>query len=712
MRYLHLNNRHIVALALAAAAINGASGTDQPEGQLRPLDIHLFHSLRRISLPVVSPDQAHALYTTSGYDPDTNKESSWLCLLDLQTGNKTQLTPNVPGDERISNPVWLRKGAAGYLKGGVLYQHPLTAETNGTVLFNATVNIASITYRTATDTLFFTAGVYPDGVISNMHKFQAVEKARSDSAQVYDNLWARHWNKWMTMIKSNVFAISLKSSDAGVAMGGLGSEVNLMRKLAEIKDPLIRWDAEGYTVSDDGRYVAFVVRNPSLEMVWSTNVDIYLVPADGSAAPKLLTGKYAGISSSPAFSPDGAYLAWLQMETPGYESDINRIIVYHLETATVKSIARDWTLSPQAIVWSADSQRLYALTPALGDRRVFSVDVDTGERHAVTGYGYVSGVARVGGDRLLALYSNTTESTNIQMLSMDGNPTPVSAPTPAPASNVAVAMRRLTDVNGDRLRGVYLSESEDFWFAGARNESVHGWLLRPHGFNETRKYPMALLIHGGPQQASSHVFGMSQWNPNMYASAGFVTVVINFHGSSGYGQNFTDSIHEQWGGYPYDDLMRGVDHVLREYGFVDPARLVALGASYGGYMVNWINGNTDRFAALVAHDGQFNTVAGYYSTDELWFIEHDLGGVPFTRAGRPKYEAYNPERLAGRFRTPTMFIHGANDFRLTLEQSLAGWTLLRRKGIPARLVYYPDEDHWTNKMGNSVRWYTEVFGWF
>ncbi|KAJ1931720.1 dipeptidylpeptidase, partial [Linderina macrospora] len=236
-------------------------------------------------------------------------------------------------------------------------------------------------------------------------------------------------------------------------------------------------------------------------------------------------------------------------------------------------------------------------------------------------------------------------------------------------------MRQLTHSNEDKLQNVHISPAEDFWFAGARNDSVHGWLLKPYNFNPSKKYPLALMVHGGPQGANMHMFGMGQWNPNLYASAGFVTVQINFHGSSSYGQEFTDSITQQWGGYPFEDLMKGVDHVISENAFVDKNRLVALGGSYGGYMMNWLNGNTKRFRALVAHDGQFNTIAGYYSTDELWFPEHDLGGVPFVERSREVYERWNPERLAGEFSTPTLFIHGEKDFRLTTEQSVAPWTL-------------------------------------
>ncbi|KAJ1795592.1 dipeptidylpeptidase [Coemansia sp. RSA 2399] len=685
-------SRNIWLFAIGAALALASAPADAP----KPLDIRLFHSLRRLSPPVVSPDQTRALYTISYYEPDTNKHASYLALLDIATARSTQLTPAVDG-MHVSNPLWLSESKAGYLSKGALYQHDLAPLTKGALVFNASTGIDSALYRRASKKLFFTADVYPDGQLDKVEQRARVEKERTDSGMVFDNLWARHWNSWMTPLKSNLFAIEFdpeSSVQKGIHTGG--SAVNVMRNLTEFKDPLLRWDIERYTVSEDGKYTAFVVRKPTLTMAWSTDVDLYLVPSDASADPILLTSAVKGIAGSPAFSVDGSSLAWLQMETPGYESDIRRIYILNMATGTISSVARDWTLSPHSVVWSSDGKRLFALASDRGDNKVFSIDVETGLRSEVTGYGYVASIARLGDDKLIAVYSNTTESGNIRVVDI---------------ADAKAPMRRLTDVNIDKLQNVYLGQAEDFWFSGALNESVHGWLVRPFNFDPSRKYPLALLIHGGPQQGNAHVFSQGQWNPNMYASAGFVAVQINFHGSSGYGQNFTDSITEQWGGYPYEDLMKGVDHVLATYGFVDAARMVALGASYGGYMVNWLNGNTNRFSAFVSHDGQFNVVSGYYATDELWFVEHDVGGVPFTKHGREKYEKYNPERLAAQFKTPTLFVHGANDFRLTIEQSIAPWTLLRRKGVPSRFLYFDDEDHWVSKPGNSMRWYSEVLKW-
>ncbi|KAJ1718066.1 dipeptidylpeptidase, partial [Coemansia biformis] len=353
-----------------------------------------------------------------------------------------------------------------------------------------------------------------------------------------------------------------------------------------------------------------------------------------------------------------------------------------------RAISRDWTLSPTALLWSADGEQLFAVTNDAGDIPVYTVSVPDGKRERVTGHGSVSGLRRAG-DNLLLLRSDQDQCNDIYELALSGG-----------------KPRQLTDVNGDKLENIYLGPAEDFWFEGARSDRVQGWLVKPVGFDPAKKYPLAYIVHGGPQQANSHGFGYSQWNPNMYASAGFVTAQINFHGSPGYGQNFTDSIWKQWGGYPFEDLMKGLDH-LASLSFVDSSRAVALGASYGGFMMNWFNAQTKRFRALVNHDGLFSTPTFWYSTEELWFPEHDFGGVPYDAASRQTYERFNPERHAANFTTPTLFVHGGNDFRVPIEQSLAPFTLLRRRGVPAKLVYFPNENHWTQHIGNSVKWFTE-----
>ncbi|KAJ2551080.1 dipeptidylpeptidase, partial [Coemansia sp. RSA 1933] len=614
--------------ALGSIAIAAAqTSTGRSEENQAPLDIRLFHSLSRAGPAVVSPDSTKLLFSQSRYDQDTNASATFISMVDVASGATTVLTPDEPGTA-CTNPLWIDDQTIGYMRSGALYQQLLRRGENGTEVFRPAVPISAVAYRPGY--LTFVASVHPNATSLKESKRQdeaeKKTKKRIDSAQLFDNLWVRHWDEWMASAKPSVFAVSVnRAGEEADHKWTLGREVNLLKELDPFHDPLVSWSVDEYAVDKQGHNVAFVVRSPADDMAWRTDMDVYMVPVTGGK-PKLLTGDVQGIASGPAFSPDGRRLAWLQKEAAAYESATSRIYVHDIEAGHTTPIARDWKLSPMALVWAADNASLYAVAGVRGDNAVFSVNATSGARRRLTGRGSVAGLRLVERDRLALLHSDQDRCSDIHILDTGTR-----------------TLRQVTDVNRRRLAGVYLGAAEDFWFAGARGDRVHGWLVKPPHFDATKRYPLALLIHGGPQQHNTHSFSHSQWNPNVYAAAGFVTMLVNFHGSSGYGQNFTDSITQQWGGYPYEDLIKGLDHVLATYAFVDPARMVALGASYGGYMVNWLNANTDRFRALVSHDGLFSTPAFWYATDELWFPEHDFGGVPYTSDARKRYEEFNPE---------------------------------------------------------------------
>ncbi|KAJ2058960.1 dipeptidylpeptidase [Coemansia sp. S146] len=651
-----------------------------PSFNSQPLDIRLFHSLNRIGPPIVSPDATKVLFTQARYIHDDNNSETFINVVDL-AGEIEQLTP-AKGGETYGNPLWFDKETIGFLHKNKLYRRGLD-EANTTTVYSPVIDISSVSYRSGR--LVFVASVYPNATLVQTKDLAAVKKR--DSALIYDNLWVRHWDEWMSLRKPTLFSVKLEDWKV------VGKETNLLQNLPVFHDPLLRWSLDEHTVDRQGRNAAFTVRTPEDGQSWTTNVGVYTVPVDGTDKPRLLSSGIEGISSAPAFSADGRWLAWLQIKELAYESGQKRIYVGDLVSGKVAAVAHDWDRSPQSLVWSQDGTSLYAVVADSGNNNVYVVDVESGRRKPLTDTGSASAVRLLGKD-LVLLHSNTDSPVDIHRL------------------NVSSGERHaLTAVNRKALKNVYMGSAEDFSFTGARGDQVHGWLVKPPSFDPSKQYPLACLIHGGPQQCNTHSFGHSQWNPNVYASAGFIAVQINFHGSSSYGQNFTDSIQQQWGGYPYEDLMKGLDYLLSEHGFIDGSRMVALGASYGGYMVNWINAQTTRFRALVSHDGMFSVPSFWYSTEELWFPEHDFGGVPFDPDVRPHYELFNPERCAANFSTPTLFIHGANDFRLTADQSLAPFTLLRRKGIPARLMFFPDENHWTSRTANSVRWYTEVLRW-
>ncbi|KAJ2839471.1 dipeptidylpeptidase [Coemansia erecta] len=678
-------------LATLAYAANSVASivTSRATDILQPLDIKTFHSLNRIGSPVVSPSQKLALFTTSYYDPTENKNTAYISCLDIYNGNITRLTENTLGTF-VSNPLWFDEETIGFLKKGALYKQPLYGNTVPSEVFAPPIAISNVMYRASQDMLTFVASVFPNCTMDECVLVKQRNAMRTDSAMVFDNLWARHWNEWMSMEKPNVFAARL---DRTGSRWSVGPETNIAAMLPHTSDPLTRWSVDDYTVSPAGDNMAFVVRPPADNMTWATNVDIYLASTKHGSRPRLLTGQMNGTASAPTFSWDGRRLAWLQMETPGYESDINRIFIYTLATRKTVAVAYDWDLSPHNLMWSRDNKSLYTVTGSKGRSLIVQIDALTGHRRELTTTGSAASIRPIDYQSLLFVHSDTDKPADIHMLNTQSQ-----------------AIQQLTNTNAQTLRNVHLSKAEDFWFTGAHGDKVHGWVVRPFGFNRRTTYPLALLMHGGPQQASTQSFSHSQWNPNMYASAGFVTVVINFHGSPGYGQNFTNSVRHKWGDYPYVDLMRGVDYVTSRMRFIDKTRMVALGGSFGGYMANWINGHTDKFCALVSHDGKFSTISGYYGTDELWFPEWDLG-KPWDPAGRVILEENNPERFSANFKTPTLFVQGEKDFRISSTESLGAWTMMRRRGVPARLVYFPDEDHWINRAGNSVRWHTEVLDW-
>ncbi|KAJ1878284.1 dipeptidylpeptidase, partial [Kickxella alabastrina] len=431
---------------------------------------------------------------------------------------------------------------------------------------------------------------------------------------------------------------------------------------------------------------------------WQTTSYIYLASTDSDSnnksGPALVVNQEAGAgaSSSPAFSADGARLAYLQMLHPAYEADRNRIRVYDIAQNKTISVAEDWDRSPAQLAW-VDAETLAVTYMDHGRSKLATVDVRTGAvTPAVSEHS--TGLVRVlDGRRALVESSALDSPTDLFDVSLDSG-----------------EMHRLTALNADLRARDVLGSPEDVEFVGADNQTIHGFILHPPGFDPERTYPLALVIHGGPQSSFADAWS-SRWNLNVFASAGFVTVALDPQGSTGYGQNFTDAIRNQWGGKPYDSLMLSVDQLLQQRPYVDSQRMAALGASYGGYMINWINGHTDRFRCLVNHDGIFSTVSTYYSTEELYFPETEFEGTPFEEKARANYERWNPERFVAKWRTPTLVVHGEKDYRLTVSEGLSTFTALRRQRVPAKLLYFPDENHWVVKPANSLRWHTEVLEW-
>jgi len=448
---------------------------------------------------------------------------------------------------------------------------------------------------------------------------------------------------------------------------------------------------EEYTFTPDGKGLVFSARDAGREEAWSTNFDLFHVPVDGSARPENLTADNPAWDTQPVFSPDGKTLAWLAMRVPAYESDRQRIVLRAWPGGPTRVLTESWDRSPGSLAWSADSRVILATAANLGHRSLFAVDVSSGEAREVVREGTVGWMAQLG-ERIAFAMDHLRSPVELYSVRSDGTD-----------------LQAITRINAEAVAAARMGRPEPFTFAGWNDETVHGWIVAPADFDPQRSYPVAFLIHGGPQGSFGNHFHY-RWNPQAYAGAGYAAVMIDFHGSVGYGQAFTDSIREDWGGKPLEDLQKGLAAALERYPWMDGDRVCALGASFGGFMINWIAGNwPDRFRCLVNHDGNLDERFAYYDTEELWFPEADHGGTPWDNP--EGYEKQNPVNYVQNWKTPMLVIHGALDYRVAETQGIATFNALQRRGIPSKLVHFPDENHWVLKPHNSIFWHETVLDW-
>jgi dipeptidyl aminopeptidase/acylaminoacyl peptidase len=524
--------------------------------------------------------------------------------------------------------------------------------------------------------------VYPDAptLDESARRLDAAAKSKV-KVRAYEQLPIRHWDTWDEGTRSHLFVFR---EDAA------GDPVDLMKGLPFDAPTKPFGGVEEIAIARDGAEVVFASKMVGRQDAWSTNVDLWAVPADGSAKPRPLTSQNPATDTLPVFSHDGTRLAYLAMARPGYESDRQRIVVLDWRTKKATTLTEAWDRSPDALAWSKDDRTLFASADDLGHKALFAVDVASGKATRILDRGTVSDVGAAG-DRVVFVRDDLTHPAEVWAADATGH-----------------RARPITHLNDARVAAIAWGPTEQFTFEGSHGDTVHGWLVRPARVAAGAKVPVAFLVHGCPQCSMGDHFHY-RWNAEAFAGHGYAAVMIDFHGSTGYGQAFTDAIRNDWGGAPFDDLMKGLDAALAKYPFLDRDHMAALGASYGGYMINWINGKTDRFKALVCHDGNLDEMAAYYETEELWFPEWEHGGVPWENP--EGFTKHSPMTLVRNWKTPTLVVHGGRDYRVVDVQGMATFTALQRRGVPSRFLYFPEENHWILKPGDTRRWHQEVLGW-
>ena len=664
------------------AALAPATATAQA---VEPFTWRDMISANRLGDPQVSPDGRRVVYSVTTTDVEANRRQGSLYMMDLQEpGDGRRLAISEGG---ANTARWGSDGKLYFLSGRSGSSQVWRASADGTGPAQVTdlpVDVNAYRLSRDADKLVVSLSVFPScaDLACTVDRMKADADSKS-TGQVYDRMFVRHWDTWNDGTQNHLFVVNTDGS---------GEPVWVTRGFDGDTPSKPFGDESEFTFTPEGDAVVFSARLAGQSEPWSTNFDLYRTNGlSGDGTFENLTEDNDAWDTGPVFSPDGRTLAYRAMARPGFEADKYAIFLRDMATGQVRQIAANWDRSADSLQWSRDGNTLYATAGDVGQTRIFAIDTRNGVVTPVTGPGHVSAFQQTPTGFVFAQDSLTRPS-ELYVKTFLGREMP----------------RRITNVN-PQLDDKAFGEAEQFTFEGWNGETVHGYVIKPANYVEGRKYPVAFLIHGGPQGSFGNSWSY-RWNPMTYAGAGYGVVMIDFHGSTGYGQAFTDAISQHWGDRPLEDLQKGWAAAQQRYGFLDGDNACALGASYGGYMINWIAGNwPGEFDCLVNHDGVFDTFGMGYSTEELWFTEWEYGGTPWEN---PRgYQAFNPANHVQNWRDPMLVIQGDLDFRIPTAQSLSTFTALQRRGIESRLVVFPDENHWVLKPANSRQWHTEVFGW-
>ena len=646
----------------------------------RPINFADLISFGRISDPRISPRGDLVAFVVTYQDTIQNKANSNIYLVPIDGGDVKQLTSAKGANY---SPRWMPDGKTiAFVSTRDGESQIWTIPVDGgeaRKISNISTEASGLEVSPDGKWFAFSSDVFPDCQSDgcNKKRLEASEESKV-KAKIFDHLPYRVWNQWKDGKRSHLFVMS--------SAGGVAKDLTP----GDYDTPPIdlggNWD---YAFSPDSKEIAFE-RNTDPVVAVSTNNDIYVVPVAGGD-PKKITDNLAN-DSQPLYSPDGKYIAYRAMKRPGFEADENQIVLYDRGAGIRTNISETFDYSINEMVWSPDSKSIYCNADDKGNVTLFKISVSDKKTTMLQENGFNTSLQlSPDGKTLVFVKQNVDRPSEVFKMDADGQ-----------------NLKPLTSINADRIAQLDMNKLDEFWFKGAEGSKIEGFLLKPPGFDNSKKYPVIFLVHGGPQGQWGDEFHY-RWNAQMFASRGYVAVLVNPRGSTGYGQKFTDEISGDWGGMPYTDLMDGLDYVLKTYSFADSKRVAAAGASYGGYMMNWLGGHTDRFRCIVTHDGVFNPISMYGTTEELWFPQWEFRGTPYKD---PKlYEKWSPLNFAGNFKTPTLVVHGQQDFRVDVSEGFQLFTALQRHGVKSKMLYFPDEGHFVTKPQNAELWYKTVLDW-
>jgi len=642
-------------------------------------------AMQRVGEPQISPDGRAVVYSVGTTDMDANRLAHNIWIVATAPGSQPRQLTQTGHDTR---PQWSPDGKSiAFLSSreGTPQVYLIPAQGGNTKRITS-LSTGADNEKWSPDGrwIAFTSNVFPDCADDACNRSQDdVAQKNKVKARTYDHLLYRHWVHWSDGKRSHLFLVA--------ASGGAPRDVTPRADYDVPPDE--RGDADDFAFSPDGKELCFTAVTDRPEAI-STNGDLFIVPVSGGE-PKRITLN-PGFDGHPSYSPDGRLIAYHSQKTPEYESDRWRLMLYSRAGGKHAEVSDSFDRSVDEIVWSPDSKQIYFTAVSEAKQPVYEVAAAAG-----------SAPREIVRDSFNESISLSADGNTLAFL-RSGLATPAEVFT---ARSDGTGARPLSQHNLARLGSIDMNPPESFWYEGAEGARIQGMLIRPPNFDAAKKYPLLLLIHGGPQGLWTDSWGY-RWNEELFAAPGYVALLTNPRGSTGYGQKFTDEITDDWGGRVYEDLMKGVDYVIENYPYVDANRVAAAGGSYGGYMVDWIATHTGRFKALISHAGVYDKPGMYGATEELWFEEHDMAGTPWTHP--ESYRKWSPSTYAGelgKYKAPTLVICGELDYRVPYTQSLEFFTALQRQNVPSKLVVFPDEGHWILKPQNSQLWYKTFFDW-